>query len=223
MNLFQDDFSEYQATAVQIILSDNIKQVFVPKLPDILQGKMHYQIQGAADTAHIIQLNPGVSLQLIDASRTKWIINATSLDDDVVSFGAGNIRIGSMSITGLTPASHITVIQKNSNMVRIDLQAQNLLPMEINETTSSINSSALIQQLKTLNQQHKLGAFVILDHHKVNDLDVGRAFYDSQRNRVLYIRAPNPGFNKNKIELITARQDDFYIQDISQNLEVVLK
>ena len=210
--------SDYQATSVHIILNADIKEIFVPKLPDVLQGKMHYQIKGASDTEHILRLNTGVSFMLEDAIRTKWVVDASSLDDDAISFQAGNIRIGNIDITGLSSSSQITVIKKNKDIARIDLPTENLIPLEINERTSPDNSNVLIQKLNTLNQQHKLGAFVILEHHKVGNLDVGRAFYDTQRSRVLYINAANPRFNKDNIELIAARKEDFYIQDISQNL-----
>lgn len=209
--------SEYQATSVQIILNEHIKEIFVPKLPDVLQGKMYYQITGATDTEHILRLNPGVSLTLEDTPRTRWVVDASSLSDDAVSFQTGNIRIGNIAITGLIASSHITVIQKNNNIARIDLQAQSLIPLEINEQTWSGSSDALIQNLNTLNQQHKLGAFVILDHHKVDNVNVGRAFYETQRSRVLYINDHNPGFSKDNIEMIVAREKDFYIQDISHN------
>lgn len=92
-------YSEFVATAVTVILDEQDRDIVVPQLPDVIKGKLSYQLCGNGGE-YRISLQDGVSLSLqADNLATRWLLDGSQLASAEISISGDQLQIGGIAIT----------------------------------------------------------------------------------------------------------------------------
>lgn len=186
---------EIKATAVNVILDGQNRDIIVPQLPDVIKGKLSYQFAGDGGE-YRISLQPGVSLSLQSGnSATRWVMDGRQLGADEVVIHGNQLQVGGVQITlSAEPCGTISVINNKNEIFTLDRDRQD---KTLQETDGSrfTDWQALHQNLRLLTSHSDPGnhnPFVTVENYQppATGRNVGRAFYQVSTDRFIYTSKP---------------------------------
>ncbi|AYA40386.1 hypothetical protein HZS38_07815 [Xenorhabdus nematophila] len=187
---------EYVATPIEVMLDQSSRKLIVPDLPKELHGYLHYEIKGAGGE-YLIGLNEGTSVKLMsdvpkpDGSGnipSRWIIDSSQLDNGTIKVLENRLEIGGV-VVEIDPSRNGQVLVVNSkNEVReIDFSARTADVVREDASKWQVSGQQIEQHLKDLAKAHQLhGQYVVVENYKHNGRDVGQAFYDVAKERMIF-------------------------------------
>ncbi|TDB52310.1 TcdA/TcdB pore-forming domain-containing protein [Photorhabdus khanii] len=208
---------EFVATPVDIILDDEDRDIVIQQLPEDVHGILSYQLTGGKGK-YRISLQKGVSLSLQgNNTATHWILDASHIDSDFdASLSKENNRqlhIGSIKITLPETSVNISLINNAGVFsVKQDEKNQQWKIKEIKTNAERFNSlQALHDHLRQLsNSDHHNRPYVVVEHYRHSppkSRPVGRAFYETGRDRMIYTNVPDAADFLNNVELAKVKGD----------------
>ncbi|PHM44306.1 TcdA/TcdB pore-forming domain-containing protein [Xenorhabdus szentirmaii] len=183
---------EYVATPVEVILDQRSRKLIVPELPKELRGYLHYEIKGAGGE-YLIGLNEGASVKLMSDvikpdGTSRWIIDSSQLDSDTIKVTKNRLEIGGV-VVELDPSQNGQVLLVNSNNEVREINFSTLTADVIKEDASKwqVPGQQIEQHLSDLAKAHQLhGQYVVVENYSHNGHDVGQAFYDVAKDRMIF-------------------------------------
>ncbi|PHM45854.1 toxin B [Xenorhabdus mauleonii] len=189
-------YQEYVSTPIEVILDPRNRKLIVPELPKELHGYLHYEIKGAGGE-YLIGLNEGTRVKLInDAIKpdgssdmpSRWIIDSSQLANDTIKVSKNRLEVGGV-VVELDPSRHGQVlVVNNKNEVR-EINFSTLTADVVKEDASKwqVSGQQIEQHLSDLAKAHQLhGQYVVVENYSHNGHDVGRAFYDVAKDRMIF-------------------------------------
>ncbi|WP_262947601.1 TcdA/TcdB pore-forming domain-containing protein [Xenorhabdus indica] len=191
---------EFVATPVDIILDDEDRDIVIQQLPEDVHGYLSYHLTGGKGK-YRISLQEGVSLSLQGNTDTHWILDARHIGSNV-SPGLSKednrqrLHIGNIKITLSEESDNIFLINnKGISSVKQDEKNQQWQIKEIETNAERFNSlQALHDHLRQLsNYEHHNRPYLVVEHyrHSPQSRPVGRAFYETGRDRMIYTNVPD--------------------------------
>ncbi|MBC8944526.1 TcdA/TcdB pore-forming domain-containing protein [Xenorhabdus indica] len=202
---------EFVATPVDIILDDEDRDIVIQQLPEDVHGYLSYHLTGGKGK-YRISLQEGVSLSLQGNTDTHWILDARHIGSNV-SPGLSKednrqrLHIGNIKITLSEESDNIFLINnKGISSVKQDEKNQQWQIKEIETNAERFNSlQALHDHLRQLsNSDHHNRPYVVVEHYRHSppqSRPVGRAFYETGRDRMIYTNVPDAADFLNDAEL----------------------
>ncbi|MDC9620245.1 TcdA/TcdB pore-forming domain-containing protein [Xenorhabdus sp. XENO-7] len=190
---------EFVATPIDIILDDEDRDIVIQQLPEKDHGILSYQLTGGKGK-YRISLQEGVSLSLQGNTGTHWILDARHISSNVnTSLSKKDNRqllhIGSIKITLPEKSDNISLIN-NAGIFSVKQNKEN--QWQITESVTDamqFNSlQALHDHLRQLsNSEHHNRPYLVVEHyqHSPQSRPVGRAFYETGRDRMIYTNVPD--------------------------------
>jgi insecticidal toxin len=181
---------EYVATPIEVVLDQRNRQLLVPELPKELHGYLHYEIKGGGGE-YVIVLNEGVSVKLTDTTTSapsRWIIDSTQLANDSVTFANNRLIIGGVDVTHNLPKNARVLVIRHKGEIR-EVDFVHLTTQVVSEDGNQwkIPGQPIEQYLRELAQTHQLsGQYVAIENYNHGTRNVGRAFYDVAKDRMLF-------------------------------------
>ncbi|HGJ5874099.1 MAG TPA: TcdA/TcdB pore-forming domain-containing protein [Arsenophonus apicola] len=186
---------DYVATPIKVILDDRDRDLLIPALPKDFQRYISYQLVGG-EGEYRISLAKEASITLLsNHANTRWVLDARYLNPGTnMQFNKvdNDLYIDNVTITLPKNAKQIKVINKQGTFIFDEKNQQMRL---INVDGSHFNNrDSLDKYLKMLaNSESLSSAFVIINHYQPEGGkgEVGRAYYDTARNRMIYTNLPD--------------------------------
>ncbi|QTL41174.1 Mcf protein [Xenorhabdus budapestensis] len=190
---------EFVATPIDIILDDEDRDIVIPQLPEDVHGFLSYQLTGGKGK-YRISLQEGVSLSLQGNISTHWILDARHIGSHVnPSLSKKDNRqllhIGSIKIILPEESDNISIMS-NAGIFSVEQNKEN--PWQITEISTDAdqfnNLHALHDHLRQLsNSEHHNRPYLVVEHyqHSPQSRPVGRAFYETGRDRMIYTNVPD--------------------------------
>ncbi|MDX7990831.1 TcdA/TcdB pore-forming domain-containing protein [Xenorhabdus littoralis] len=187
---------EYVATPIEVVLDQSNRKLIVPELPRELYGYLHYEIKGAGGE-YLIGLNEGTSVKLMSdvlkpgGSSTipsRWIIDSSQLDNDTIKVLKNRLEIGGV-VVEIDPSQNGQVLVVNSKKEMREINFSKLTAEVVREDASKwqVSGQQIEQHLSDLAKAHRLhGQYVVVENYKHNGRDVGQAFYDVAKERMIF-------------------------------------
>ncbi|WP_323853779.1 TcdA/TcdB pore-forming domain-containing protein [Xenorhabdus koppenhoeferi] len=187
---------EYVATPIEVILDQRSRKLIVPDLPKELYGYLHYEIKGAGGE-YLIGLNEGVSVKLMsDVPKlggsgnipSRWIIDSSQLDNGTIKVLENRLEIGGV-VVELDPSQNGQVLVVNSKNEMREINFSKLTADVVKEDASKwqVPGQQIEQHLRDLAKAHQLhGQYVVVENYSHNGRNVGRAFYDVAKERMIF-------------------------------------
>ncbi|MBI6549676.1 TcdA/TcdB pore-forming domain-containing protein [Xenorhabdus lircayensis] len=187
---------EYVVTPIDVVLDQSSRKLIVPELPMELHGYLHYEIKGAGGE-YLIGLNEGTSVKLMsdivnpDGSGnvlSRWIIDSSQLASDTISVSKNRLVVGGV-VVELDPSQNGQVLVVNSKNEVREVDFSNLTTEVVSEDASrwQVPGQQIEQHLSDLSKAHQLhGQYVVVENYSHNGHDVGRAFYDVAKERMIF-------------------------------------
>ncbi|PHM70064.1 cytotoxin L [Xenorhabdus sp. KJ12.1] len=208
---------EFVETPVDIILDDEDRDIVIPQLPKDIHGILSYSLTGGKGK-YRISLQEGVSLSLQgNDTATHWVLDARHIhSDDNPSFNKEDNRqlhIGNIKITLPETSVNISLINNAGVFsVKQDEKNQQWQIKEIETNAERFNSlQALHDHLRQLsNSDHHNRPYVVVEHYRHSPQEsrpVGRAFYETGRDRMIYTNVPDAADFLNNVELASVKGD----------------
>ncbi|KAF8587017.1 hypothetical protein K439DRAFT_876840 [Ramaria rubella] len=184
---------EYVDTPVTIQLDDSPIRLQIPTLPSAMQGHLHYTLEGYGSD-YTIGMQGGVGLTLSTKSApsnsTRWILDCRQLTNDSATVDSNGLGV---KVAGIHVAlsdrnfTSMIIITRMAEVMAADFDNHRFVRVEEDGSKYPGGSDNLLAHLDDLNQKHLLyGSFIMIDNYTPSGTDVGRAFYDVTRKRVLY-------------------------------------
>uniref|UniRef100_UPI0036DC639E insecticidal toxin MCF n=1 Tax=Photorhabdus sp. RM322S TaxID=3342825 RepID=UPI0036DC639E len=178
---------EYIDTSVEVVLDQRNRQLVVPELPKELHGFLRYEIKGAGGK-YLIGLNKGTQVKLTNDVTSEWIIDSSQLASDSIRVSENQLVVGGV-VVELNPAQNgqILVVNGKGEVRKVDLAS--LTAQVVSEDASKwpMPGQQIEQHLSDLAKAHQLhGQYVVVENYRHNGHDVGRAFYDVAKDRLLF-------------------------------------
>ncbi|MDX7987581.1 hypothetical protein FE392_09590 [Xenorhabdus sp. 12] len=189
-------YQEYVATPVEVLLDQSSRKLIVPDLPKELHGYLHYEIKGAGGE-YLIGLNEGASVKLMSDviapggnhyMPSRWIIDSSQLDSDTIKITENRLVIGGV-VVELDPSQNGQVLVVNSKNEVREINFATLTADVVKEDASKwqVSGQQIEQHLSDLAKAHQLhGQYVVVENYSHNGHDVGRAFYDVAKDRMIF-------------------------------------
>ncbi|CAM3309707.1 Conserved protein of unknown function [Xenorhabdus nematophila ATCC 19061] len=207
---------EFVETPVDIILDDQDRDIVIQQLPEDVHGILSYRLTGGKGK-YRISLQKGVSLSLQgNNTATHWILDASHIDSD---FDASlskkdnrQLHIGSIKITLPETSVNISLIN-NAGVFSVGQNKEHQWQItEIETNADQFNSlQALHDHLRQLsNSDHHNRPYVVVEHYRHSppqSRPVGRAFYETGRDRMIYTNVPDAADFLNNVELAKVKGD----------------
>lgn len=204
---------EFVHTNIAVILDEQDRQIYMRKLDDELNGKLHYQFTGFKGEYHIV-LQPGASLSLAVSSRkargTTWVLDARHLDSQHIRVQRDHISVGGVrvSLSSLQTGA-ILVLNKHNEVFYIDMEQQAAI-LTVEDASTWDSNQALQAHLASLATKQQLsGQFVAVQnyHPDAGQDSVGQAFYQVSEDRFIFTNnSANHDF-LNQAKLVSIKQD----------------
>ncbi|WP_272517904.1 TcdA/TcdB pore-forming domain-containing protein [Providencia sp. PROV221] len=209
---------EYENTTIHVNLDSQNRQLTVPKMPIPWQGHITHAVTGNGGE-YQITVNYGASLTLIEGAiygkQSSWIIDTSLIESDgkehVIQIMDDHIKISGITINVDTSVADNSILLVNAQHEVCEIDFINKTAKIINLDGSQwINKSQTIKQhLHDLSIKNKLnGQYVAIDNYQYNGLNVGRAFYDVQYDRVIFTHSKNK--ENHSAQLIKINRDTAY-------------
>ncbi|MBD2798392.1 hypothetical protein ID856_18110 [Xenorhabdus sp. 18] len=187
---------EYVKTPIEVVLDPRSRKLIVPELSKELYGYLRYEIKGAGGE-YLIGLNEGTSVKLVsdvansNGSGTlpsRWIIDSSQLANDTISVSKNQLVVGGV-VVELDPSQNGQVLVVNSKNEVSEVDFSNLTTQVVREDASKwqVSGQQIEQHLSNLSKAHQLhGQYVVVENYRHNGRDVGRAFYDVAKARMIF-------------------------------------
>ncbi|WP_036771337.1 TcdA/TcdB pore-forming domain-containing protein, partial [Photorhabdus australis] len=180
---------EYVDTPIEVVLDQRDRQLVVPELPKELHGYLRYEIKGAGGK-YQIGLNEGTRVKLTNVVASEWIIDRSQLASDSISVSQNQLVVGGV-VVELDPAQNRPVsVVSGKGEVHAVVFSNSKLTVDLVSTNASEwqgPGQQIEQHLRELNKAHQLhGQYVVVENYRHNGRDVGRAFYDVVKDRMLF-------------------------------------
>ncbi|MFB4249782.1 TcdA/TcdB pore-forming domain-containing protein [Pseudomonas idahonensis] len=181
---------EYVETPVEVLLDGRNRQLVVPQLPKELYGYLRYDIQGAGGE-YLIGLNQGAEVRLSNeagSQRSRWIIDSSQLESDSITVAKDHLLVGGVKVR-LDPAQSAEVLLVNAKgeVRAVDFVGQTTDVVKEDASQWQVPGQRIEQHLKDLAQAHQLhGQYVLVENYKHGERNVGRAYYDVAKDRMLF-------------------------------------
>jgi len=180
---------EYVATPVRVLLDARDRDILVPALPDILQGKLSYQLEGEGGHYRLSLLD-GVSLSLSGTADSRWTLDARQLKAATIHLNGNQLQVGNLAITLSESCGEILLINASGDLYSVDREKQQLTLTEA-DASEFTDWQALHAHLKQLTGDSPHSQpFVTVDHYRLAGQDTGRAFYQVSQDRFIYTDYP---------------------------------
>lgn len=202
---------EYVHTPIEIILSNENKNIIIPKMPIEWHGKIHYDIRGKGNEYHI-SINYGASITLHhhmeNENPTTWIINSSEINGDNITIDNNRIIIDGFIINiDRTSSNDMLKLVNNSGEVKLVNLSTKTATVIMEDGNQWIEKNSHLEQyLNNLNKHHQLyEKYIVINdyHHKGNN--VGRAYYDTEYQRILFTDSNN---EENQHAILSAVDDN---------------
>ncbi|SFN47539.1 TcdA/TcdB pore-forming domain-containing protein [Xenorhabdus japonica] len=187
---------EYVATPIEVMLDQHRRKLIVPELPKELYGYLHYEIKGAGGE-YLIRLNKGTSVKLMsDVPKPKgsgnipsrWIIDSSQLASNSIKISKNRLEVGGV-VVELDPSQNgqVLVVNSKNEVHEVDVSNQKIKLISVDASQWQVSGQKIEQHLSNLIKAHQLhGQYVVVENYKHNERDVGRAFYDINKKRMLF-------------------------------------
>ncbi|WP_339523077.1 TcdA/TcdB pore-forming domain-containing protein [Pseudomonas sp. EL_65y_Pfl2_R96] len=186
----------YKPTVFNVRLDNIERSLVVPVLPKMWHGMASYRIEGAGALCSVL-LNPGVSLELNAPGHNamRWVLLAPWLAEaDIRIEAAGRLVSNTLDVKFSGNGAHDVLLKLAGNKImRVDLVALRLEVVE-EDADPALGEQALLDHFKSLALEHRLAMpytpvheFVV-PFEKPDEPRTVAAYYDSARDRFLYIR-----------------------------------
>lgn len=181
---------EYVETPVQVLLDRSNRQLVVPQLPKELYGYLRYDIQGAGGQ-YLIGLNEGTEVRLGNqdgSPPSRWIIDSSQLESDSISVAKDHLLVGGVKVK-LDPAQseQVLLVNAKGEVRAVDFAGQTTDVVKEDASQWQVPGQRIEQHLKELAQAHQLhGQYVLVENYKHGGRNVGRAYYDVAKDRMLF-------------------------------------
>ncbi|KOY62452.1 cytotoxin [Photorhabdus heterorhabditis] len=180
---------EYVDTSIEVVLDKRDQQLVVPELPKELHGYLRYELKGAGGK-YQIGLNEGTRVKLTNVVASEWIIDRSQLASDSISVSQNQLVVGGI-VVELDPAQSrpVSVVSGKGEVHAVVFSNSKLTVdlVSINANEWQGPGQQIEQHLKELNKAHQLhGQYVVVENYRHNGRDVGRAFYDVVKDRMLF-------------------------------------
>ncbi|QBY44560.1 TcdA/TcdB pore-forming domain-containing protein [Arsenophonus nasoniae] len=185
---------DYVATPIKVILDDRDRDLVMPTLPVDFQLYISYQLVGGEGEYRISLAKEGSVTLLSDNANTRWLLDARYLSPGTnlqVSEVDNCLYIDNVTVTLPKRAKQIVVVNKQGTYV-FDEKSKQMHLTHVDGRYFN-NSDALDKYLKTLaDSQYHSSAFVIIDDYQpdIGGGNVGRAYYETARDRMIYTNLP---------------------------------
>ncbi|MGE8349127.1 MAG: TcdA/TcdB pore-forming domain-containing protein [Pseudomonas protegens] len=181
---------EYVETPIEVLLDGHNRQLVVPQLPKELYGYLRYDIQGAGGE-YLIGLNEGTEVRLSnEAGRqpSRWIIDSSQLESDSITVAKDHLLVGGVKVK-LDPAQsgQVLLVNAKGEVRAADFAGQTTYVVKEDASQWQVPGQRIEQHLKELAQAHQLhGQYVLVENYKHGERNVGRAYYDVAKDRMLF-------------------------------------
>ncbi len=199
---------EFVKTPVDVILNDEDRDIVIPPLPKDVHGRLSYQLTGGKGK-YRISLQEGASLSLQgNNSDTHWILDARHIGPDVnpsLSKKDNQLLLGSIKITLPEASDNISLIN-NTGVFSVQQNKDHQWQItELETNAERFNSlQGLHDHLRQLsNSEHHSRPYTMVEHYRPSPQSrpVGRAFYETGRDRMIYTNVPDAADFLNYAEL----------------------
>ncbi|AOM39799.1 TcdA/TcdB pore-forming domain-containing protein [Xenorhabdus hominickii] len=214
---------EYVATPIEVVLDQHSRKLIVPELPKELHGYLHYEIKGAGGE-YLIGLNEGTSVKLTsdvpnpDGSGnipSRWIIDSSQLSSDTIKVSEKQLEVGGV-VVELDPIQNgrVLVVNSKGDVHEVDFSNQKALVVSEDASKWQVPGQKIEQHLSDLAKAHQLhGQYVVVENYSHNDRDVGRAFYDVTKKRMLFTDTTHEQAKHAQLGAVMGDQAYFYDAD----------
>lgn len=181
---------EYVDTPVEVLLDERNRQLVVPELPNELHGFLRYEIKGTGGE-YVIDLNEGVRVKLTSETGSmpsRWIIDSSQLASDSISVSNQQLVVGGV-VVELDPAQNgrILVVNAKKEVREVDFTGMTTRVLVEDASKWQVPGHRIEQHLRDLAKAHQLqGQYVVVENYSHEGRNVGRAFYDVAKDRMLF-------------------------------------
>ncbi|WP_445493516.1 insecticidal toxin MCF [Photorhabdus sp. SF281] len=178
---------EYIDTPIEVMLDQRNRQLVVPELPKELHGFLRYEIKGAGGE-YLIGLNKGTRVKLTSDVASKWIIDSSQLASDNISVSKDQLVVGGV-VVELDSAQNgqVLIVNGKGEVRKVDLASLTAQVVSEDASKWQVPGQKIEQHLSDLAKAHQLhGQYVVVENYRHNGRDVGRAFYDVNKDRMLF-------------------------------------
>jgi len=180
---------EYVDTPIEVLLDSRDRQLVIPELPKELYGYLNYQIKGAGGR-YLVGLNEGTRVDLASESGTpsRWIIDSSQLASESISVSKDQLVVGGV-VVKLDPAHNgqVLVVNAKGEVREVDFAGMSARVVEEDASKWQLPGQRIEQHLSELAKAHQLhGQYVVVDNYSHEGRNVGRAFYDVAKDRMLF-------------------------------------
>jgi hypothetical protein len=180
---------EYVETPVRVLLDAQDRDILVPALPDILQGKLSYQLEGEGGHYRLSLLD-GVSISLGGTANSRWTLDVRQLKEATTHLNGNQLQVGSLAITLAENCGEVSLINASGDLFSVDREKQQLNLSEA-DGSGFMDWQALHAHLKQLTGDSPHSQpFVTVEHYRPAGQDTGRAFYQVSQDRFIYTDYP---------------------------------
>ncbi|KAH9296757.1 hypothetical protein KI387_028439 [Taxus chinensis] len=187
---------EFVETKIGVVLDKRaLRLQMYPQFHKELHGYIIYEVEGTGGE-YCIGLGTGSSLSLKtsgeDAKNTTWIIDGSTLGDASIKVGKDLVNVGGITIHVLNQEfSRLLIISPGGEVSLVDFASQQALIQSEDASKWTDNNETIQQHLQKLVRENRVPAqFVVVNNyiaeHDGQQRQVGRAYYDVSRDRMLY-------------------------------------
>ncbi|WP_387465383.1 insecticidal toxin MCF [Photorhabdus sp. RM323S] len=178
---------EYVDTPIEVVLDQRNRQLVVPELPKELYGFLRYEIKGAGGE-YLIGLNKGTQVKLTSDVVNTWIIDSSQLVSDNISVSKDQLVVGGVVVElDLAQNGQVLVVNGKGEVRKVDLVSLTAQVVSEDASKWQMSGQKIEQHLSNLAKAHQLrGQYVVVENYSYNGRDVGRAFYDVTKDRMLF-------------------------------------
>ncbi|RAW69216.1 hypothetical protein CKY06_17605 [Photorhabdus sp. S15-56] len=213
---------EYMATPIEVVLDQRNRQLIVPELPKELHGYLHYEIKGAGGE-YLIGLNESASVKLtsdvphnlVGSAPSRWIIDSSQLASDSISVSKNRLVVGGVVVELDSDRKEQVLVVNCKGEVR-EVDFSNLTTQVVSEDASKwqVPGYSIEQHLSDLAKAHQLhGQYVVVENYRYNERNVGRAFYDVAKDRMLFTDTPHKQARHAQLGAVMGDHAYFYDAD----------
>ncbi|WP_095144224.1 TcdA/TcdB pore-forming domain-containing protein [Pseudomonas sp. Irchel s3b6] len=181
---------EYVDTPVEVLLDQRNRQLVVPELPNELHGFLRYEIKGTGGE-YVIGLNEGVRVKLTSETGSmpsRWIIDSSQLASDSISVSNQQLVVGGV-VVELDPAQNgrILLVNAKGEVREVDFAGMTTRVLVEDASKWQVPGHRIEQHLRDLAKAHQMqGQYVVVENYSHEGRNVGRAFYDVAKDRMLF-------------------------------------
>ncbi|WP_420959150.1 TcdA/TcdB pore-forming domain-containing protein [Burkholderia gladioli] len=188
VNVLHQEFVE---TPVDIELDDRGMTLVTPILPEASQGFLHYRIVGAG-AQYTVVLNAGSRVTLSgkpSETKSRFVISTDLIQTaSQIQVHADRIDCGAVSVTvnrQFIESMHIVTATRAVLKVDFDTQQAAIVSEDASGWVDADVSfkAHLAQQAK---DNLMIGRTIAIENYQLDGKNMGRAYYDSERDRILY-------------------------------------